>query len=132
VTDCDMEQVLRQCCADAAGCGDEIADRLVAIATQLRDGDVQAGSAGLTAIAPDLRGLATLLNAMADAPWIEREWLDHDGLNPRQQLDRLGIWLGSLVSAQTTGDWVTASDILEYDLVPALRRWEQLLVCVAK
>ena len=119
--------LLRQCCADAAGAGAEMADRVLRVATLLRQDDLEAGNAGLTDLASDLRGFATLLQAVTESPVLEREWLATEPLGPREQLQQLGAWLGSLVTAQATGDWLTVSDVLEYDLEPALRRWDRQL-----
>jgi hypothetical protein len=42
-------------------------------------------------------------------------------------MERLGAWISSLISAQETGDWLTVSDVLEYDLAPALLAWNRAL-----
>ena len=104
-----------------------MADRVLRISALLRGDDVQSGNAGLTDLAADLRGFATMLQAITESPGLERQWLATEPSGPREQLQLLGGWLGSLVSAQATADWLTVADLLEYDLDPALRRWDRQL-----
>lgn len=126
-----VDALLRQCCADAAGAGTEMADRVLRISSLFRKDNLEAGNAGLTGLTADLGGLATLLDAITNSPTVEREWTAVDDSAPREQLDRLAGWLDALVNAQAQGDWIAVSDVLEYDLEPALRRWERQLQAVA-
>ena len=36
--------------------------------------------------------------------------------------------MDSLLTAQQSQDWITVADILQYDVEPALRRWEAVLL----
>jgi hypothetical protein len=55
------------------------------------------------------------------------ERLTIDGVPPDEQMERLGAWLESLVSAQSSQDWLTVADVLEYDIEPILRAWRTRL-----
>jgi hypothetical protein len=117
-----LETLLRQSCVDAAGGAAEMADQVLQLGASFRLQDLQAGHAGLARLAEDLRTLVMLLQTIAESPGFDRASLAIDGVSLQAQLDDLDGWLGSLVSAQATGDWLTVSDVLEYDLEPMLRR----------
>jgi hypothetical protein len=39
----------------------------------------------------------------------------------------LAGYIDDMVTAQQSQDWITLADVLQYDVEPALRRWEQVL-----
>ena len=119
--------LFKLCCGDAESGVTEMATRALHLASQFRLQDVHAGHRGLAGLAQDLHGFLALLQAMLTAPGFEQDWLTIEGASAHEQIEQLGSWLESLVAAQATGDWLTVSDILEYDLEPALRRWERKL-----
>lgn len=123
--------LFKLCCADAESAVADIATRGRQLAAQFRLQDVHAGHRGLASLAEDLHGFLALLQAMLTAPGFEQDWLAIDGASAHEQIAQMGGWLESLVTAQERGDWLTVSDILEYDLAPALRRWNRKLHDVA-
>jgi hypothetical protein len=114
-------------CLDTAGAVTDIAARVGAVASSFRGHDVQAANAGLASLAPDLHLLVRMLQTLSRLPDAERDVLLAEGVCPGEQMERLGGWVSSLISAQEAGDWLTVSDVLEYDLAPALRAWNRAL-----
>jgi hypothetical protein len=110
----------------------EIATRIGTVAASFRGHDVQAANAGLASIAGDLHMLVRVLQTLSRLPEAEKDLLVAEGVNPGEQMERLGEWVSSLVSAQEAGDWLTVSDVLEYDLAPALLAWNRALQTCAR
>ena len=127
----EPKALLRQSCVDAAEGAADMAGRVLQLAALFQADDLQAAHAGLTGIADDLRIFATLLYAIRESPGLEQEWQAVGESGPREQLQDLVGCLGALVDAQAASDWITVSDVLQYDLEPALRRWERQLHAVA-
>jgi hypothetical protein len=121
-----------QYCLDTARSVIEIATRIGAVAASFRGHDVQAANAGLASIAGDLHMLVRVLQTLSRLPEAEKDLLVAEGVNPGEQMERLGEWVSSLVSAQEAGDWLTVSDVLEYDLAPALLAWNRALQTCAR
>ena len=123
--------LFKLCCGDAESGVTEMATRALHLASQFRLQDVHAGHRGLAGLAEDLHGFLALLHAMLTSPGFEEDWLTIEGASADVQIAQFGGWLESLVAAQVEGDWLTVSDILEYDLERALRGWQQKLHDVA-
>jgi hypothetical protein len=125
------ETLFRLCCGDAEADVADIAGRALELASQYRQQDVAAGHRGLVSLADDLWGFLALLQAMMTSPGFEPQWLMVDGATAQEQIATLGDHLEAVVVGQAASDWLTVSDILEYDIEPALRRWQQKLHDVA-
>lgn len=121
---------LRQCLLEAIGPLEQAADATLALCARYRTLDLAGCHEGLTALAGDLRGLLSLI-AMLDTLPIDLDSHATDGLVMAERIARLGVALDAVVAAQESADWLTAADVLEYDLEPAIRQWIAVLSAVA-
>jgi hypothetical protein len=119
----EMSQFFRE----AAGGVTAIADELQRIGALFRSADPRPANEALTGLPVELRQFIVLVNVLDTQLRIPAAEITVDDLAPADQLARLGAWLESLVDAQINDDPLTIADILEYDLEPFLRRWQEIL-----
>ena len=117
---------VRRCLRDSVTALEQAADVAIGLSTVYRGHDVTAGHAGLTTLAVELGGLASIV-ATLNGLGIDLKAVSADGMTAPEHLDALGGVLTSLVAAQESEDWLTVADVLEYDLEPAIRHWITLL-----
>ncbi len=97
------------------------------VGEQYRMYDVSEANNGLVELAD---GMGSLI-AIAGAASIATKGDGAEGDSRRAALNdlvtELSGYFESLVAAQESQDWITVADILQYDVEPALRRWEPAL-----
>lgn len=121
---------LRQCLREAIVPLEQAADATLALCARYRTLELAGCHEGLTALAENLRGLLSLI-ATLDAMHVDLDSHATDGLMMAERIARLGVALDAVVAAQESADWLTAADVLEYDLEPAIRQWIAVLSAVA-
>ena len=121
------DALLRQSLAEAAEAIGQIADDVARVSALFRGNDVSAANQGLARLSGDLHTFTALVTTLRGPLGIPVERLTVDGVSPDEQIERLGAWLESLVAAQSSQDWLTVADILEYDIEPVLRGWRTRL-----
>ena len=121
--------LIHQCVADGAeGVVQMIAD-VKALAELFRQHDMGPANHGLAQLAQNLKALIVLVQSLRE-PLGEMEVLA--ALPSDKDIEGLVGWLESLVAAQIGHDWLTVSDVLDYDLEPALRVWLDKLEAVKR
>jgi hypothetical protein len=96
------------------------------LADLYRRHDLSRGHQALNGLAGELRSLAVDVLTVSRERGID---LSADAGNGSLN-DHIGNLVGvldTLISAQASEDWLTAADILEYDVEPAIRQWAALL-----
>ena len=122
------DALLRQSLGDFAEGIGQTADEVARVCELFRRHEVSAANEGLARLTGDLHTFAALVTTLRDpSVGIPVERLTIDGVSPEQQIERLGAWLESLIGAQSSQDWLTVADILEYDIEPVLRAWRTRL-----
>jgi hypothetical protein len=121
------DALLRQSLTEAGEAIAQMADEVSRISTLFRRNEPSTANAGLARLSGDLHTFVALVTTMRGPLGISEERLTIDGVSPDQQIERLAAWLESLVSAQSSEDWLTVADILEYDIEPILRAWRTRL-----
>ena len=121
------DALLRQSLAEAAEGIGQIADDVARVSALFRGNDLTAANQGLARLSGDLHTFAALVTTLRGPLGIAVERLTIDGVSPDEQIERLGAWLESLIAAQSSEDWLTVADILEYDIEPILRAWRTRL-----
>jgi hypothetical protein len=119
--------LLERCVAEAVSSIGSLCAGAVAVGEHFRIFELEKGNAGLVELADGVSTLIALGGALALATRAE----GLDGAPQRERLDgvvaELTGHVESLLTAQQSGDWITVADILQYDVEPALRRWETVL-----
>ena len=114
--------LIQQCAADGAeGVTQMIAD-VKTLAELFRQHDMGPANHGLVQLAPNLKALIVLVQSLRE-PVGEMQADLLAVLPSDQDVEALVGLLESLVAAQLGHDWLTVSDVLDYDLEPALRGW---------
>ena len=121
------DALLRQSLTEAAVALAQVADDVTRVSTLFRGNDLAAANQGLARLSGDLHTFAALVTTLRGPLGIAVERLTIDGVPPDEQMERLGAWLESLISAQSSQDWLTVADVLEYDIEPILRAWRTRL-----
>ncbi|MBI2188336.1 MAG: hypothetical protein HYU37_14640 [Acidobacteria bacterium] len=119
---------LRACLLETIEPLQRVAERTASLAAVYRGRDLASGHEGLTEVAAELQLLTRLIDMLTGPVGLKLTTVtDEAGAD----LTALGATLDTLVSAQTSEDWLTVADILEYELEPAIRRWTEILTRVA-
>jgi len=95
-----------------------------------RSHDLPAAHAALAELVSALQTLARLTVAMAGAD----QGPDAAPLTPpgARFLDRVGLSLESLITAATSEDWISAADVLEYEIAEELPDWQDVLHAIRR
>ncbi len=123
--------VIHQCVADGAEGVAQMAADVKNLAELFRQHDIGPGNHGLAQLAQNLKALIVLVQSLRE-PLGEMHAEAMAALPSDEDVETLVTWLESLVSAQTGQDWLTVSDVLDYDLEPALRVWLDKLEAVKR
>jgi hypothetical protein len=113
--------------AEAAAALALLGDKVPRLAELFRRHDLKPANEGLSVLASELGDLVAMIGVMQGPLAVDPARLVIDGVPPAEQIARLGSWLESLVAAQTSEDWLTIADILEYDLEPLVLGWKGVL-----
>jgi hypothetical protein len=121
------DALLRQSLGESAIAIAQIANEVARVSAQFRRNELAEANQGLARLSGDLHTFVALVTTLRGPLGIAVERLTIDGVSPDEQIERLGAWLESLVGAQSSEDWLTVADILEYDIEPVLRAWRTKL-----
>ena len=114
--------IIEQCLDDGAQGVEQMLTDVKALTGLFRDRDTGAGNYGLVQLAQNLKALIVLVQTLREpVAAIQPPLLA--ALPSEKDVETLGSWLESLVTAQAGQDWLTVADVLEYDLEPTLRAW---------
>jgi hypothetical protein len=125
-------EFLRACLVEAVRPLPDVARNAQTLAECYRRHDLARGHAGLAGLAAELRSLAMLLGTLRGPLGIDLAAPTGDGGTIDQRIADLGSALDALVAAQSSEDWVTVADTLEYDIEPAIQRSATVLTSVAE
>ena len=128
----DGPVLLKTCLLDAVQPLRDAATNARSLAEFYRRHDLTRGHEGLVGLAAELRSLAMLLGALSGPLGIDLSAAAGDGASVDQHVVDLGTALDALIASQSSEDWVTVADILEYALEPAIRRSAAVLTRVAE
>ncbi len=122
--------LLVRCLADAAVGIERLCDGAITLADQFRGHDIAGANANLAELGENIRALVQLVEALRMPLGINVDRLLWDGRPVPSHLEELAELVQSLIGAQEGHDWLTVADIIEYDLEPALRRWNSILLAL--
>jgi hypothetical protein len=122
---------LRECLIESIEPMKQAAHMATELSAIFRGHDLASGHEGLTALAVELRGLASLVAMLGGPLRIDLSAISTDGTTAAQQMEILSAAVDSVVAAQESEDWLTVADVLEYDLEPSIRQWVKLLGVLA-
>ena len=112
------DDLFRRTCSDAADAAAAVALNVRQLAAAVREYDRKAAAAGMTRLAQDLPPLAGVMHQL--------HMTSRVAIQPTP-LKQLETWLETLVAAWTADDLLSVSDVLDYDLAPALEEWQRVL-----
>jgi hypothetical protein len=112
-------EFLRECLIDTLEPLEECASAAVGLAAIYRRHDLSQGHEALAQLAANLHALMTIASMLDGPIGVE--------LGAEEQMVELGNAIDALVTAQSSEDWLTVADTLEYDLEPAIRRWTAIV-----
>jgi hypothetical protein len=95
----------------------------IEIAKAFRQTEVDDAHRRLAELGEGIRAMTSMLALGADRLSVALDSLQWNGRTVPDQLTELVRLLESLAQAQTSRDWLTVADILEYDLEPTLATW---------
>lgn len=101
---------------DALRAIDPLRSAALTTANAYRGFDIEDGNRGMAGFARNLASLVELTGAIAAVSGLESASLT----DISEQVDRL-------VTARDAGDWVTAADVLEHDVIDVLDQWRDTL-----
>jgi hypothetical protein len=120
--------LLERCVTEAVSSIDALCAGAVAVGEHYRMFEIGKGNQGLVDLADGVSTLIAIGGALALASRADGA----DGGPRRESLNgvvaELTGLVESLLTAQESQDWITVADLLQYDVEPALRRWEAVLV----
>ncbi len=122
--------LLRQGLSEAAGALEALCDEASRIGTDFRGNDVGVANKELVSLAQSLSTLVTLIGVVGQAMDVDFDTFDVNGGTAQALFEQTGTQVGSLVQSQREEDWVTVADTLEYDVLPTLGRWRDLLTAL--
>jgi hypothetical protein len=94
------------------------------IGSAFRSTDLKLANQQMVELCSGTRSMMTILATTAAARGVTLEEMECDGRALSPQLEEMGAQLVSIVEAQSSQDWLTVADILEYDFQPALLAWQ--------
>ena len=111
--------VIDLCLGDGAEGVRQLIGDVRTLADLLRGHDIAPAHLALAQLAQDLGALIVLVESLR-APVAT---IAPAALPSPEEVEQLARTLESIVAAQAGQDWLTVSDVLEYDLEPALAGW---------
>ena len=111
--------VIHLCLGDGADGVRQLIDDVRALADLFRRRDIAPAHVAMAQLAQDLGALIVLVESLR-APVAT---LAPAALPSPEEVEQLARTLETVVTAQATQDWLTVSDVLEYDLEPGLAGW---------
>ena len=93
--------------------------------------DVAVANTALVPLAGGLQTLLLIVQAVGLALRVDLTELQSQGQTASAMIDELSGFVDSLLAAQRSEDWIGVADVIEYDLEPALRRWQVMLDTLA-
>ena len=111
--------VIHLCLGDGAEGVRQMLGDVRTLADLFRRHDIAPAHVALAQLAQDLGALIVLVESLR-APVAT---IAPTALPSPDEVEQLARTLESVVTAQSTQDWLTVSDVLEYDLEPGLAGW---------
>lgn len=118
-----MERTLQ----DAAVATDSLGAAAEAIGREFRTSKVAGANEALVQLAESLRAVVGIVGAVGLAFKVDLNEVRCDDCTVSAMAGELSKYMEELVTAQTSEDWVTVADVLQYDMAPALKRWRPML-----
>jgi hypothetical protein len=100
-----------------------LAGVVVSVGQAFRETDVTGGQQMLPQIVDAVRGALVLTDQCAAALGAPRQVIRCADQTFDRWLERFGERLAVLLEAQSSEDWLTVADSLEYEIAPALAEW---------
>lgn len=114
------QPTLMACMTDATDGMKQLTDDVTALAEVFRQHDIGRANYLLAQLAQNLHALIVLVQELRGPVANAGSAVN---LPSDQEAEKLVTMLETLVSAQSTHDWLTVADVLEYDLEPELQSW---------
>jgi hypothetical protein len=114
------QPTLVACMGDATDGMKQLTEDVTTLADVFRQHDIGRANYLLAQLAQNLQALIVLVQELR-GPVTNAGSAVH--LPSDQEAEKLVAMLETLVSAQSTQDWLTVADVLEYDMEPELRAW---------
>ena len=79
----------------------------------------------------DLRLLINLIESTGSVLHIDFNEITFSNL-PKNRMERFSSHIKEIVISQENNDWIMLADLIEYELIPMLKEWEQIVEFVQK
>ena len=120
----DRTELVREVVSGAVQSAEDLACNAERVAEGFRGYGIKDANAELTLLAQGLGTMVAILRALSDVTGIEPSALEtRGGGSAGHLLAELTGFIDTLIEARSSSDWITVADIIEYDVVPHLRRW---------
>lgn len=114
------QPTLVACMTDATDGMKQLTEDVTTLADVFRQHDIGRANYLLAQLAQNLQALIVLVQELRGPVTNAGSAVN---LPSDQEAEKLVAMLETLVSAQSTQDWLTVADVLEYDMEPELRAW---------
>jgi hypothetical protein len=115
--------LMTQCIQEATDGVESLRTAAAAIGAAFRRHDLGVAHDGLRQVAGGLSTLIAVLQAVALAGRVDIQGGTGQAVT---LLNELSSNVEAVIAAQGNQDWLTVADVLEYDIEPALKRWQGL------
>jgi hypothetical protein len=119
--------LMTQCVQEAADGVETLRVAAAAVGAAFRRHDLAVAHDGLRQVAGGLSTLIAVLQAVALAGRVN---IQNGTGQPVVLLNELSTNVQAVIAAQGNQDWLTVADVLEYDIEPALKRWQSLFAAI--
>ena len=114
------QPTLAACMSDATDGMKQLTDDVTTLAEVFRQHDIGRANYLLAQLAQNMQALIVLVQELRGPV---TEVGSAVNLPSDQEAEKLVAMLETLITAQSTQDWLTVADVLEYDMEPELRVW---------
>jgi hypothetical protein len=108
---------------DAAGSLAGLSEAVTRVGADFRGADILKANQALVEVADGVRALVALVAAVSVTLQLDLEALRSGDMPMSALAEELAGHVQSLTEAQEARDWLTVADVLEFDLHPALDKW---------
>jgi hypothetical protein len=120
-------QLLLRTLDDTSAAVDELCGAARRTSDAFRGFDIKTAQLDLAELAQGLMALTSIVRAMALSLHASLQALDCDGRSVAAIMGEMLGYTEALIAAQQAGDWLSVADTIEYDIEPALGRWQGIL-----
>lgn len=118
--------LVMRCLQEASTALEALRASASSVGDAFRRHDIVTANTGLADLARGLQALIAIVQAISLAVRVDLEDLRCHGQSASEMIADLSGYVESIIPAQRAEDWVSVADVIEYDVEPALRKWQSI------